>query len=229
MLYFPCLSKLRKVYVAMTLIFSILELIGTVAFALSGALTAMKKEMDIFGACVLGMTTAIGGGIIRDILIGVTPPSSLTNPMNAFIAIAISVVTYVPPIQKFVIRKHKAYDLTLFLADSVGLGVFTVVGASTAFEHIEEPHLFTAVFLGVLTGVGGGILRDVFSREVPIVFVKNFYASAAIIGGLCYALAQRYLDSIFALSIGIVVVLSLRVLAASFRWELPKPRYHGND
>ena len=213
----------------MSFIFWCLELIGTVAFALSGALTAIKKEMDIFGACVLGMTTAIGGGIIRDLIIGITPPSSFIDPTNAFIAILISVITYVPPIQKFVIRKHKIYDFILFIADSVGLGVFTVVGVQKAFEHIDSPHLFTAVFLGVLTGVGGGVLRDVFGREVPVIFVKNFYACASIVGGLAYALAHNYLDSILAPTIGIVIVLGLRILASVFRWELPKPKYHGDD
>lgn len=213
----------------MNLIFIIFELIGTVAFALSGALTAIKKEMDIFGACVLGMTTAIGGGIIRDVLVGVTPPSSLINPTNAFIAIAVSIITYIPVIQKFVIRKHRAYDLILFFADSVGLGVFTVIGASTAFEHIEDPNLFTAVFLGVLTGVGGGILRDVFGRDVPKIFVKNFYACASIVGAVAYAIAYRYVDSIFAFSLGTVTVLTLRVLAMVFRWELPKPKYHEDE
>jgi len=209
----------------MNIIFTIFEIIGTVAFALSGALTAIRKEMDVFGACVLGMTTAIGGGIIRDILLGITLPSSLINPTNATIAIIVSLITYIPPIQKFVINKHKAYNLGIFIADSVGLGVFTVVGASTAFEHIENPNLFTVVFLGVMTGVGGGILRDVFSKEVPIIFVKNFYACASIVGALAYALLRQYFDSIIVFTVGTVVVLTLRILAATFRWELPKPKY----
>ena len=213
----------------MNLIFIILELIGTVAFALSGALTAIKKEMDIFGACVLGTTTAIGGGIIRDLLIGINPPTSLIDPTNALIAIGISVITYIPIIQKFVIRKHKIYDFILFIADAVGLGVFTVVGVRTAFDHIADPHLFTAVFLGVLTGVGGGVLRDVFSKEVPKIFVKNFYACASILGGLSYATLRPYTPSIIAMSVGITVVISLRILAAKYRWELPKPKYHDNN
>lgn len=213
----------------MNLIFIILELLGTVAFALSGALTAIKKEMDIFGACVLGTTTAIGGGIIRDLIIGINPPTSLIDPTNALIAIVVSVITYVPIIQKFVIRKHKIYDFILFIADAVGLGVFTVVGVRTAFDHIADPHLFTAVFLGVLTGVGGGVLRDVFSREVPVIFVKNFYACASILGGLAYAILRSYVPPVIALTVGIATVLSLRILASVFNWELPKPKYHDND
>ena len=213
----------------MNYVFWLFELLGTLSFALSGALTAIKKEMDIFGACVLGMTTAIGGGIIRDVIIGVTPPTSLINPTNAFIAIAISIITYIPPIQKRVISTHRVYEYSLLLADSVGLGIFTVIGVSTAYENIENPNLFTAIFLGVLTGVGGGVLRDVFSREVPVIFVKNFYACASILGGLSYATLRPYTPSIIAISIGITVVISLRILAAKYRWELPKPKYHDNN
>lgn len=209
----------------MTLIFTIFELVGTVAFALSGALTAIKKEMDIFGACVLGMATAIGGGIIRDIIIGTNPPTALINPLSAFIAILVSILTYIPPVQKFVTCTHKTYDLYVFIADSVGLGIFTVIGVRTAFENIPEPNLFTVVFLGVLTGVGGGVLRDVFSKEVPKIFVKNFYACASILGALAYALSRPYMQPILSVSIGIVVVLALRILATIFHWELPKPKY----
>ena len=213
----------------MNYVFWLFELLGTVSFALSGALTAIKKEMDIFGACVLGMTTAIGGGIIRDLLIGVTPPTSLINPTNALIAIGVSVITYIPPIQKMAISKHKIYEYSLFLADSVGLGIFTVIGVRTAYENIEDPNLFTAVFLGVLTGVGGGVLRDVFSREVPKIFVKNFYACASIVGAVFYAATRAHLPTIISVSLGTVIVLSLRILASKYHWELPKPKYHDNN
>ena len=213
----------------MNFILWLLELLGTISFALSGALTAIKKEMDIFGACVLGMTTAIGGGIIRDLLIGITPPTSLINPTNALIAIGISVITYIPPIQKKVISTHKIYEYALLLADSAGLGLFTIIGVSTAYQNIENPNLFTAVFLGVLTGVGGGVLRDVFSREVPKIFVKNFYACASIVGAVFYASLRSYIPPLLAISLGTIIVLSLRILASRFHWELPKPKYRNNN
>ena len=213
----------------MNFVFWLLEFLGTISFALSGSLTAIKKEMDIFGACVLGMTTSIGGGVIRDLILGITPPTALVNPSTALIAIVISIITYIPPIQKRVISKHKAYEYVLFLADSAGLGLFTVIGVRTAYQSIENPNLFTAVFLGVLTGVGGGVLRDVFSREVPRIFVKNFYACAAIVGAVVYAGLRNHVPTILSASLVTALVLTLRILAAKYRWELPKPKYHDNS
>ena len=162
-------------------IFFIFEIIGVIAFSLSGALVAMKKGMDIFGACVLGMTTAIGGGIIRDLILGATPPASFVNPLPAILGLAVAALTYLPKIQKFFARnKHKVHTLSMMVADSVGLGVFTVVGVNACFNSLTEPNFFTAVFLGVITGVGGGVLRDVFSMNLPKIFVKHFYAFASI-------------------------------------------------
>ena len=214
----------------MNSVFFIFEVIGTIAFALSGALTGMKKGMDILGACVLGMTTAIGGGIIRDLVLGVTPPSSFLNPTHALIGIAVSAFTYLPFMQKFfAINTHKAYDIIMLVADSVGLGAFTVVGVNTCFKVIEDPNLFTAVFLGVITGVGGGILRDVMSRSIPKIFVKNFYASASILGALVCFVIRKYIDPLTATVVGTLLVVILRFLAVKFRWGLPKPRYFNED
>ncbi len=209
----------------MNIVFFIFEVIGTVAFALSGALTAIKKDMDIFGACVLGMTTAIGGGVIRDILLGATPPTALVNPLNAFVALSVSALTYLPPIQAYLSKKHRNYDFFMLVADSVGLGVFTVIGARAAFTYIGAPNLFTSVLLGVITGVGGGVMRDVFSKDVPKIFVKNFYACASAVGALLFSLVYPYLPNLLSLSLGIAAVLTLRLLAATFRWDLPKPRH----
>ena len=213
----------------MNYVFWLFELLGTISFALSGALIAIRREMDIFGACVLGMTTAIGGGVIRDLLIGINLPTSLINPTNAIIAIVVSMITYIPPIQKRVVGQHRIYEIALFFTDSVGLGIFTLVGINTAYENIESPNLFTVIFLGLLTGVGGGVLRDVFSMRIPKIFVKNFYACASIIGGFVYVFLRTHLLPILAFTIGVTVVLTLRILAARYRWELPKPKYHDNN
>ena len=207
-------------------IFFIFEVIGTIAFALSGAFTGMKKGMDILGACVLGMTTAIGGGIIRDLVLGITPPSSFLNPTHALIGITVSAITYLPFMQKFFAGStHKTYTLLMLIADSVGLGVFTVVGVNTCFKVIEDPNLFTAVFLGVITGVGGGVLRDIMAQNIPKIFVKNFYASASILGALLCFVVRKYVDPLTATIIGTLVVVILRFLAAKFLWGLPKPKY----
>ena len=207
-------------------IFFVFEIIGVIAFSLSGALTAMKKEMDIFGACVLGMTTAIGGGIIRDLILGVTPPAAFVNPLHAVLGLAIPALTYLPKIQKFFARnKHKVHTLSLMIADSVGLGVFTVVGVNACFESMTAPNIFTVVFLGVITGVGGGVLRDVFSMNLPKIFVKHFYACASIAGAIVAYFAHIWLGALAASIAGAAVVITLRFLASFLRWNLPKPKY----
>ena len=207
-------------------IFFVFEIIGVIAFSLSGALTAMKKEMDIFGACVLGMTTAIGGGIIRDLILGVTPPVSFVNPLHATIGLGVAALTYLPKIQKFFARnKHRVQALSLMIADSVGLGVFTVVGVNACFENIPNPNAFTAIFLGVITGVGGGVLRDVFSMNLPKIFVKHFYACASIAGAIVAYFAHIYFGVLIASISGAIVVITLRFLASFLRWNLPKPKY----
>ena len=208
-------------------IFFVFEIIGVIAFSLSGALTAMKKEMDIFGACVLGMTTAIGGGIIRDLILGITPPTAFVNPLPATLGLVVAALTYLPFIQKFFARnKHKVQALSLMIADSVGLGVFTVMGVNACFESIENPNFFTAVFLGVITGVGGGVLRDVFSMNLPKIFVKHFYACASIAGAIVAFVVEKYFDiPLLASILGAAVVITLRFLASFLRWNLPKPKY----
>ena len=209
----------------MDLVFFILELLGTVAFALSGALTAMKKKMDLLGTCVLGMTTAVGGGIIRDLLIGKTPPTALISPLHSLVAIGVSIVAFLPFVQKVLAQKRSTYEMVLNIADAVGLGVFTVIGVNAGFSTLEDPNLFTVMFLGVLTGVGGGVLRDVMAQTPPTIFVKYFYATASIIGALACALVHMYWSELAASIIGAVVVVALRILAMIFRWNLPKPKY----
>lgn len=208
-------------------VFFIFEIIGVIAFSLSGALTAMKKEMDIFGACVLGMTTAIGGGIVRDLILGITPPAAFVNPLHAILGLGIPALTYLPKIQKLFARdKHRVQALSLMVADSVGLGVFTVVGVNTCFESLPNANFFTAVFLGVITGVGGGVLRDVFSMNLPKIFVKHFYACASIAGAIVAFLIVKYFNAPIIASIsGATVVITLRFLASFLRWNLPKPKY----
>jgi len=210
----------------MDLVFFIFEIIGVVAFSLSGALTAMKKEMDIFGACVLGMTTAIGGGILRDLILGVTPPAAFVHPLQAVIGLAIPALTYLPIIQKFFARdEHRVQALSLMIADAVGLGVFTVVGVNACFQSLPNPNFFTAIFLGVITGVGGGVLRDVLSMNLPKIFVKHFYACASIAGAIVAFFVRIWFGSLIASIAGAAVVIALRFLASFLRWNLPKPKY----
>lgn len=206
----------------MDTVFFVFELIGVVAFALSGAMRAMKCDMDIFGVCVLAVTTALGGGFLRDCLIGNTPPVNLLNPFPATLSIAIAIFAFLPFMRKLLFHTTRAHELLMLIADSIGLGVFTVTGVSICFSHFVEPQFFMTVFLGTITGVGGGVLRDVMSRRTPYIFVKHFYASAAIIGAAATALLFPYIGQLLAMVVGIIVIVSLRFMAAAFHWHLPK-------
>ncbi len=197
----------------------VLEILGTIAFAISGAVVAMKKEMDLFGVMILGFTTAVGGGIIRDIILGLHPPTAFVNYVYAAVAIITSLIAFLVALIKPLKNSH--LDILLLLMDALGLGVFTVVGVQTAYVTNPEFSGFLLVFLGVLTGVGGGVLRDIMAGTVPYIFVKHFYATASLLGALLTVLLLK-IDESFALATGVVIILLLRICAAKFCWKLPK-------
>lgn len=201
---------------------SVLELIGTVAFAASGALTAMKKHMDLLGVIVLGIVTAVGGGILRDLILGITPPLAFRDPTNVLIALLTSVILFIPWARHRLFRRELLFDRTLFLMDSVGLGVFTVMGIFNALDASPERSTFLLVFVGVLTGVGGGVLRDLLAGNMPYILVKHIYACASLGGALCCVLLRRILPLSAAMLIGMALVLLIRILAAHYRWNLPR-------
>ncbi len=191
-----------------------LEIIGTIAFAISGAMVGIEKKMDIFGVLVLGMTTAVGGGIIRDLLIGVVPPMAFQEPVYALTAIAVSIIVFLP----FVRNRINKISKMILLMDSIGLGIFTVIGIKAAASFNNA---FLSIFLALVTGVGGGVLRDVFAQDRPMIFVKHFYASAAIIGAVVSLLLWN-INVETSMIVGAATVIVLRILAAKFRWHLPK-------
>lgn len=194
--------------------YTVFEILGTVAFAISGAMVAIEKKMDMLGVVILGVTTAVGGGIIRDLLVGVTPPKSLNNPLYALIAIGVSLIVFLPPIRKRV----DVNNMVLIAIDAIGLGTFTVIGTESGLPF---DNMFLQVFLGVLTGVGGGVLRDLFANEKPMIFVRHFYAVASFLGAvLCVSLYPLQKNA--AMIAGIALVVVLRLCAAKFRWHLPK-------
>jgi len=200
------------------------EIVGTVAFAISGAMTGMKKKMDIFGVAILGLTTAVGGGALRDIILGNTPPVMFRNPIYAVIAIVTSVILFLPAVQRLLLRIHGLYDSLMLLMDSVGLGIFTVVGIRTAYAAVAEPGWFLLLFVGVVTGVGGGVLRDVMAGDTPYVFVKHFYACASLLGAVVCILLWNLAGQTIAMAAGAAAVVALRYLAVKYRWSLPKAR-----
>ena len=202
----------------------ILELFSTVAFAISGATTAIRKNMDILGVCVLGLVTAIGGGITRDVLLGALPPAVFTNAVYLYVGLATALVMFVPAVRRALFTNHRIFDLLLLLSDSVGLGIFTVVGVGVTVAAGHGDNILLCVFLGVLTGVGGGVLRDVLAGDVPYIFVKHIYALAAAAGAVVCCLCGRYADMGLGYIAGFVVVFVLRLCAAHFRWDLPRAR-----
>lgn len=204
----------------------VLELIGTVAFAVSGAIVGIKKQMDLFGVIVLGICTAVGGGIVRDLILGVTPPVTFQNPVYTLTAAAVSVLMFLPHMRARIGRHEPVFDRLLLVMDAVGLGVFTVVGVQCAYQQSEDYTLFLLIFVGLITGVGGGVLRDVFSGERPYIFVRHFYACASIIGALICALCWNRLGTNAAMLFGAAAIVVLRLLAAYYHWSLPKSDYH---
>lgn len=200
----------------------IFELIGTVSFAASGAMTGIKKGMDTFGVAILGLCTAVGGGAIRDVVLGITPPTTFVNPVYAVVALLTAVMVFLPGSQRFLKRKSHMYDRSMFLMDTLGLSIFTVVGIRTAMLQDDTYSVFLLIFVGVITGVGGGILRDVLAGNTPYVFVKHFYACASIIGAILCILLWNLTGQTVAMTAGAAAIVGLRFLAAHYKWSLPK-------
>ncbi|MBE6758187.1 MAG: trimeric intracellular cation channel family protein [Ruminococcaceae bacterium] len=200
----------------------IFEIIGTISFAISGAVTALQKKMDIFGVVILGLTTAVGGGVIRDLVLGQTPPATFQNPLYALVAVATAVVVFFPAVRRLFDRHHRSYEMVLLVMDSLGLGVFTVVGIRTAYGVSHGFSLFLLIFVGVVTGIGGGVMRDVLAGNTPYIFVKHFYATASLIGAVLCVTCWPLLGEMWAMVCGAAVVVLLRLLAARYHWSLPK-------
>ena len=202
----------------------ILELIGTVAFASSGAMIAIEKKMDIFGVNVLGATTAVGGGIMRDIILGLTPPGAFSHPVYVLVAALTSTILFVIAYAKptaFESRvKTDYYDKLMFWCDTAGLGIFTVVGIQAAVRAVGGEYVFFFVFIGTLTGVGGGVLRDIMAGETPYILVKHIYACAAIAGGIVCVVGRTAFGEAYGTILGLAATVLLRFLAAHFRWNL---------
>ena len=200
----------------------ILELLGTAAFAVSGAITAIQKKMDILGVCIMGVITACGGGIFRDLLLGRVPPAMFTKPVYAVAALAASMITFIPAVRSSHFLQRCHIDRVVFLADAIGLGIFTTVGVNAVQNAGYGEHFFFSITLGVMTGVGGGVLRDVLAGDRPYIFVKHIYACAALAGALVYYFSERVLSVFPAMLAGSLVTVIIRILAARYRWSLPK-------
>ena len=203
----------------------VLEIIGTAAFAVSGAFVGVRRDMDVFGVIILGLTTAVGGGIIRDLILGITPPRTFLHPIYATIAISASIIVFLIARRGFTEKTTGPYGAAMLVMDSLGLGAFTVSAIGTAVEQNADYNAFLLVFVGVVTGVGGGVLRDVLSVTTPTVLKKRIYAVASLAGGgAYYGLIHAGINGMAAMLAGMLLTVAIRVLATRFQWDLPKIR-----
>lgn len=201
---------------------TILELIGTVAFAISGAVTATKKKMDLLGIMIMGVTTACGGGVFRDILLGQIPPTMFKEPIYAVFGLLTSAIVFIPAKYKWNILESEKVTSIIQIADAIGLGIFTAVGINAVYSAGYGNNAFFAVTLGVITGVGGGVLRDILGGDRPYIFVKHIYACASLVGAILYLPVRLYFGVTAAILTCSIVTILIRMLAAHFRWSLPK-------
>ncbi|WP_026090021.1 trimeric intracellular cation channel family protein [Candidatus Nitrosopumilus sediminis] len=196
---------------------SILDYLGTIAFAVTGASKAIAHKADIFGIIVLATVVGVGGGVTRDVIFG-RFPTAFSDPIYVSLTVLVGVVMF------FLFRRLQKQMNVWLVFDAVGLGVFSILGASIAYQVVGLEFL-PMLFGGMITAIGGGILRDVFVREIPIVFVKEVYAIASIIGIVVfYAILSSGVDIQIASILGIVVGTGIRLLAMKFNWNLPKVR-----
>lgn len=207
------------------MILLILEIIGTIAFAVSGALVAVKAKFDIFGVLVIGCITAVGGGITRDILIGATPPTIFAKLYIVCIAAATALLVFLLAYftrKKFDEVREKIEQINNIF-DAIGLAAFTVMGTEIAFTGGFSHNVFLSVTLGVLTGVGGGVLRDILTETPPYIFKKHVYALASIVGAALYYILRLYVEStVLPSAVAIAFIIGVRALATKYRWSLPK-------
>lgn len=203
----------------------VLNLIGTAAFSVSGALTAIHKGMDLLGVLILGMVTAVGGGILRDLILGKTPPDAFTDPVYAlvslFTAFLVFLVLYLR-IASFRSVRGPLFQKVLLASDTVGLAVFSVVGVQAGFALHEGSRWFLCLFLGTITGVGGGVLRDLLAGDRPYIFYKHIYACASMAGALLCTLLWQVLGETLAMLLGAGAVVLIRLLAITLELNLPK-------
>ncbi len=196
------------------MLYQTIDILGTVAFAISGVLVAMEKRLDLFGVLIIAFVTSIGGGTLRDLLIGNTPVvwmRDLTYVGTIFITVVFAIIF---------VNQLKYLRKSLFLFDTIGIGLYTMLGVEKGLEAELLPIM--CIFLGTMTACFGGVIRDILCNEIPVIFRKEIYATACIVGGASYfLLISLSLKESYAYIVAIIVVISLRLLAVCFGISLP--------
>src|SRR5680860_136180 len=195
-------------------IFYVLDILGTIAFALSGALVAMNKKMDPFGVFVIAFVTAVGGGTLRDILIGRQPVIWMTDITYVFL---ISTFVFIAIIFR---KKLKYLQKSLFLFDTIGLGIFTITGTEIGINAHFHPVI--SIALGTMTASFGGVIRDILCNEVPILFRKEIYATACIFGSIAFIILHHLnIDKTIVYISTTFIVIAIRLVAVKYKLSLP--------
>ncbi len=203
----------------------ILEVIGTVAFALSGAMIGVKRKLDVLGVIILGCVTACGGGLLRDTMLGIIPQNLFCNPLYVILGLITSLILFIILyiIKDDSITEYKWYKDVLVITDAIGLATFVIVGANITINQMGiEGNGFLIIFMSFLTACGGGMLRDIFAGQIPAIFRKHIYALPTIVGALIYYFLLRLNINVY---INIIIVslfiIIIRLLAYKFKWSLP--------
>lgn len=191
-----------------------IDIVGTLAFAISGVMAAVERKFDFFGTIILAFVAAVGGGTLRDILLGSTPVDWMNSDVHIWVILSSIPIAYL------FMNTLKKLRKTMFIFDTVGIGLFTILGLEKALDIGMSP--MVAVMMGVVSAVFGGIIRDILSNQVPLIFRKEVYALACLAGAVCYLLFDYLaLYAEFKLSISIAIVITIRILAIQFKWSIP--------
>lgn len=195
-------------------LYTFIDLAGTFAFAISGAVAAKQKGLDVFGILVVAFTVACGGGIIRDVCIGAIPPAGLSDWRYLLVSVIAAVISI------SLASLMKLLDRPVLLFDAFGLSLFAVSGVDKTLEYGHNNEV--AVLLGVITAVGGGVIRDIFLNRIPVIFEREIYAAAALLGAITVVAGHYFkLPADWITPAGFVICLAIRLLALRYHWKLP--------
>lgn len=197
------------------MIISILDILGLIAFAISGSLAAIERKMDFFGVFIIALVTSIGGGTLRDVLIGNTPVSWLLNLQTFYIVVASAIFTIIFR------QKLRILRTSLFLFDTIGIGLFTLIGIEKGLEIHLSPII--CILLGTVTACFGGVMRDILCNEIPVIFRKEIYATACLSGGVMFfILYYLNLPQDITSIVAACTIITIRILAVKFHWSFPQ-------
>ena len=204
-----------------------ISVIGVIAFSISGATASIAKGLDIVGIIVLTVLTSLGGGVIRDLTLGITPPNLFINPEyyvyfgeSVLVAVICFIIAFHNKKNDTMLSKA-ANSKILYVTDAIGLGVFCISGVDLAIRAGFADKPLVCIFAGVISGTGGSMIRDTILNEIPILFKKYIYIIPTVIGTLIYYLLYNVINEVIAFLIGAVVIMTIRILAIFLKWNLP--------